>query len=219
MTERFRTSRTLIFDLDGTLSDPAVGIGRSINFALAAYGYDLISDSAVSQYIGPQLDQSFRSITGEQSAGAIAQLVAKYRERYSEIGYSENALYPGIPEALATLAQRGHPMGVCTSKRADFAEKILRLFGLRSNFAFVSGGDIGVSKEQQLGLLMANAAIDLDSTMIGDRAVDIQAAKFNGIASAGVLWGHGTHEELAGAGADRLLRNVEDLRSLGEHAA
>jgi phosphoglycolate phosphatase len=95
MNAQLRIPRTLIFDLDGTLSDPELGIGRSINFALATYGYDLIPDSAVSQYIGPPLNQTFRLITGEQADGAIAQLVAKYRERYSEIGFSENSLYPG----------------------------------------------------------------------------------------------------------------------------
>lgn len=213
------TPRTLIFDLDGTLSDPALGIGRSINFALTACGYEPIPQAAVSQYIGPQLDQAFRAITGQNAESVIAQLVAKYRERYAEIGFAENSLYLGIPEALAALARRGHSMGICTTKRLEFAEKILELFGLRSHFQFVSGGDFGGLKDQQLAQLLANRTIGSDSTMIGDRAFDIQAAKSNGLASVGVLWGHGTHAELAGAGAGRVLHRVEELLSLGEQLA
>src|SRR5262249_31487704 len=121
----------LIFDLDGTLSDPAVGIGRSINFALTELGYAPIDERDVSTYIGPPLDVSFRAITGAEAPDVIERLVAKYRERYTAVGYAENVLYPGIPEALRALCAAGQVLGVCTSKRIDYAERILELFGLR----------------------------------------------------------------------------------------
>src|SRR6185503_10304716 len=90
----------LLFDLDGTLSDPLVGIGRSINYALSHFGYPELPLSQLAVHVGPPLDQSFSAITGLGSATALDGFVAKYRERYGEIGYSENILYPGIPELL-----------------------------------------------------------------------------------------------------------------------
>lgn len=163
---------TLVFDLDGTLSDPADGILRSIHHALVAYGFAPLPSSAISQHIGPPLDQTFAAITGA-SADAVRELVATYRERYADVGYAENVLYPGIPEALAALVAQGCVLGVCTSKRADFAERILQLFGLRPSFAFVDGGDIGIPKAQQLQSLLATAAIGNGSVMIGDRSIDV----------------------------------------------
>lgn len=204
----------LVFDLDGTLSDPAVGIGRSINYALAHYGYATIADTEVSQFIGPPLDDSFESITGNSSRAHLAELVAKYRERYAGIGYAENVLYAGIPEALQSLRSAGIPIGLCTSKRVDFADSILQLFGLREHFEFLSGGDIGVHKRQQLAGLLAQQTISAQSIMIGDRAVDIEAAKSNALTSVGVLWGHGSLEELSAAGADSLLTSPHQLSAL-----
>lgn len=125
-------------------------------------------------------------------------------------------LYPGIPEALLALVRRGHRLGVCTSKRVDFAEQILELFGLRAYFQFVRGGDVGISKDQQLRELLRDGVAGTDATMIGDRAVDIFAARANDLNSVGVLWGHGSLEELSGAGADTLLHSVEELTSIGE---
>ena len=189
----------ILFDLDGTLSDPLVGIGRSINYALSHFGYPELPLSDLAVHVGPPLDQSFGIITGLTSSSALAGFVAKYRERYGEIGYSENILYPGIPEALHNLVGAGITLGVCTSKRADFAEKILELFGLRSYFSFVSGGEIGTHKWQQIHALLETGAITQSTVMVGDRAVDITAAHRNGLDAAGVLWGHGSREELEAA--------------------
>ena len=204
----------LVFDLDGTLSDPAVGIGRSINYALTHFGYPTISVDDVSRYIGPPLDVSFAAITGSASAEHVAELVFKYRERYADVGYSENLLYAGIPEALDALATAGVPMGLCTSKRVDFAESILQLFSLRQYFQFLSGGDIGVPKQHQLATLLAQQQISPTSIMVGDRAVDVESAKANGLQSVGVLWGHGSEEELTRAGPLRLLASPHQLVEL-----
>lgn len=204
----------LIFDLDGTISDPAVGIGRSINYALAAFGYPGIGQEAVSRHIGLPLDAIFRRIAPGASAATILALAAKYRERYGEVGYAENVVYPGVPGALEDLAAHGVQMGICTSKRADFAERILTLFQLRSYFGFVSAGEIGVCKDEQLRTLIEQGTVNHGAVMIGDRAVDITAARANGLWSIGVLWGHGSREELLEAAPDQLLECPMELKRL-----
>ncbi|MCX7173508.1 MAG: HAD hydrolase-like protein [Proteobacteria bacterium] len=207
-------SSFLVFDLDGTISDPAVGIGRSINYALEHHGYPTIAETEVPQFIGPPLDNSFALITGNSSPDHLAALVSKYRERYADVGYAENILYSGVPEALEVLASAGVAIGLCTSKRVDFAESILGLFGLRRHFRFLSGGEIGVHKRQQLAALLSDRTISPASIMIGDRAVDIEAARSNGLGSVGVLWGHGSVEELTAAGPGTLLAFPHELVAL-----
>jgi phosphoglycolate phosphatase len=206
--------QSLIFDLDGTISDPTVGIGRSINYALGAFGYREIGEAEVSQHIGPPLDAVFRRVASGASDATILAMVTKYRERYGEVGYAENLVYPGIPDALEHLASQGIVMAICTSKRVDFAERILTLFHLRSYFAVVCGGDIGVRKGKQLQTLIEHETVDRGAAMIGDRAVDITAARANGLRAIGVLWGHGSREELVGAFPDRLLESPVQLKTL-----
>lgn len=203
-----------VFDLDGTLSDPAEGIGKCFDHALLRFGHAPLQPGQVSSVIGPPLDSGFRAVTGCTDPAHVAALVAAYRERYATVGYAENLLYPGIPEVLAELQARGQRMGVCSSKRVDFCEQILALFGLRQHFEFVSGGDVGIPKAWQLGTLLAQGAIGPDATMIGDRAVDIEAAQAHGLASVGVLWGHGSRAELQAAGAPRLLQAPPELLAL-----
>jgi len=204
----------LIFDLDGTLSDPVVGIGRSLNYALEAFGCRGLTAGEVSRYVGPPLDWAFRQLVPDASHDTVLALVAKYRERYSDVGYAENTLYPGIADALATLSSAGVQMGVCTSKRREFAERILELFSLRQHFVFVNGGDVGVGKGDQLRALLDQGTVGPASTMIGDRAVDIEAARTNRLGAVGVLWGHGTRAELLRAVPDRLLESPMELAGL-----
>lgn len=204
----------LVFDLDGTISDPAVGIERSINYALSHFGYPSLTPNQVAGYIGPPLDETFIAVTSNSSPDEIAALVSKYRERYAEVGYSENVLYPGIREALAALASSSTQMGVCTSKRADFADRILKLFEIRDYFEFVDGGDVGVRKEQQLAALVAKGAISPSTYVIGDRAVDVHAARANGAKSVAVLWGYGSLLELQSAQPDLILQTPRELTQL-----
>lgn len=168
-------------------------------------------DVVVFDLDGTPIDQAFSSITGVESESELRALVDKYRERYADVGYSENELYPGIPEAIESLAEAAIPLGVCTSKRVDFAERILAMFGLRSYFGFVSGGDIGVHKWQQLESLSAQNRVSRSSVMVGDRAVDLIAARRNGLQSAGVLWGHGSRAELEAERPDYLIASPSDL--------
>ncbi len=188
----------LVFDLDGTISDPKDGIVRSVNFALESHGFEHRSENEICTFIGPPLDVAFSSLTESSDSKLISSLIAKYRERYSDIGYSENSLYNGITEALKVLSStQGIKLGICTSKRVDFAERILELFSLRQHFSFVNGGDVGIEKWQQLGSLIEQGEISHQSVMIGDRYVDLTAAHKNHLKSAGVLWGYGSHTELS----------------------
>lgn len=158
----------LVFDLDGTISDPKDGIVRSLNFALEAFGFEQRTEKELCTFIGPPLGVSFSSLTGSSDTVLINSLVAKYRERYSDVGYAENSLYSGIPEVLANLStNKGLKLGICTSKRANFAERILELFSLRHHFCFVNGGDVGIEKWQQLASLLEQGEINKKSAMIG----------------------------------------------------
>ncbi|MEC5384801.1 HAD hydrolase-like protein [Uliginosibacterium sp. H3] len=204
----------LLFDLDGTISDPIEGIGRSINYALEHYGYAPLLRDAQSPWIGPPLFHSFRAYTGRDDEAHLHELVAKYRERYADVGYAENTIYPGIAEALQALADTGVPMAVCTSKRADFAQRILELFGIARHFSFVDGGDIHIEKWEQMAKLRERGIVTEHALMIGDREFDMLAAHRNGLSAAGVLWGYGSREELAAHAPAHLLAATAELHAL-----
>ena len=207
-------ARIVVFDLDGTISDPLLGFGRSINHALRLQGLPERAPADLARFIGPPLDESAVELTGSADPAAHARLIADYRQRYGETGYAENTLYDGIPAVLRALRDSGATLGLCTSKRADFAERILGLFDLRELFAFVSGGDIGVHKWQQLQALREAGAVDGDSVMVGDRAVDVTAAHRNGLHACGVLWGFGSLDELQAERPRHIAEKPEDLLGL-----
>lgn len=209
-----RKYSSLVFDLDGTISDPSLGIYRCMNYALTVHDLPEVSRQQVHKQIGPPLEEIFLHFCPHAEEPLIISLVNAYRDRYAQMGYAENTLYSGIVDVLGLLFEQGIPMGVCTSKRADFAEKILERFGLRQFFSFVDGGDIGIKKRDQLAGLISANRIDTSAVMIGDRAVDVLAAKVNNIASAGVLWGFGDQEEIKGADPDHILSEVANLTSL-----
>lgn len=172
---------------------------------MTLHGYPEVAAELITAEIGPPLDEIFIKYLPEVEPTVITSLISTYRERYAEVGYSENELYPGVSNALRDLTDRGVRLGVCTSKRKDFAEKILSLFGLIPHFSFIDGGDIGIKKREQLAGLIQSGTIDQSAIMIGDREVDISAAKANGLRSIGVLWGFGDINELSRAGADIIL--------------
>lgn len=202
---------TLVLDLDGTISDPSLGITRCFNHALKSHGHPTLSENIIAREIGPPLDETFLKLAPGINASDVTSLVSVYRERYSDIGYSENTVYPEIPLALDKLKDSGLSLGVCTSKRRDFAERILSLFGLIEYFDFVNGGDIGITKGSQLAGLLDSGAIDKLAIMVGDRSIDIESAKENGLRSIGVLWGFGDYEELSEASPLCILKKVVEL--------
>ena len=202
---------TLVLDLDGTISDPSLGITRCFNHALKSHGFSMLSNSAIAREIGPPLDETFIKLAPGISTSDVTSLVSTYRDRYSDIGFSENTVYPKIPLVLEKLKNSDLSLGVCTSKRRDFAEKILSLFGLRDYFDFVNGGDIGVTKGSQLAGLIDSRVIDNQAIMVGDRSIDIESAKENGLRSIGVLWGFGDYKELSEASPSCILKKVTEL--------
>jgi len=205
----------LIFDLDGTISDPKDGIVRSLNYALVNHGFASQDESQLTTYIGPPLDSAFKAITKSDNAALISSLVDSYRERYADVGFSENILYDGIPKVLGQLsAVSGITLSICTSKRVDFAERILDMFDLRHLFSFVNGGDVGIEKWQQLQSLKQQGDISHKSLMIGDRYIDLTAAHKNGLPSAGVLWGYGSLDELKEHEPAHIFSNPSELLSL-----
>lgn len=204
----------LIFDLDGTISDPKEGITKSINYALQENGFEQRPEDDLATYIGPPLDETFQILCCSSDFTLIEKLVRSYRERYAETGYRENVLYSNIAETIQNLYDNNIPLGVCTSKPERFARPILDMFQLSHFFQFVSGGDVGIKKSQQLSQLLSEGTINRQSIMIGDRNVDLSAARINGLKSAAVLWGHGSREELEAEQPDFILKEVHELRNL-----
>jgi phosphoglycolate phosphatase len=188
---------SLIFDLDGTLTNPLTGIVRCMNYALSSHDHQVKSEQEIRPYIGPPLEVALSDLSGSTDEAHIKELVTTYRERYGELGYSENVVYDGIYELLDTLQGQGFRMGVCTSKFEKYAIKVLEEFKLSKYFTFVSGsGAYGTTKSDQLrDLLDAKVALD-SSLMIGDRYIDLTSGHSVGLRCAGVLWGYGSLEEL-----------------------
>lgn len=212
--------RISFFDLDGTLTDPQVGITTCIAQALRQLQHDVPTQEALNGWIGPPLFDSFRDYLGSEPLAHDA--LKHYRARFATVGLFENTMYPGIQTMLADVARAGSTMYVVTSKPRVFAERIVQHFGIASCFAAVYGSELD-GRLTDKGELIAHAMHEESAeaeqvTMIGDRRHDIAGAKMNAVNSVGVLWGFGSREELRSAGADHLCARVADLpRQLGEH--
>ncbi|NKB33995.1 MAG: HAD hydrolase-like protein [Pseudomonadales bacterium] len=201
----------LIFDLDGTLSDPKLGVVRCMNYALSSFDYAPRGEDEIAQYIGPPLEETIQKLTGSQDEQHIDEMIVRYRERYFEIGYTENELYPNIEEMLSVLKNNNLAMGVCTSKHQTAAEKILERFEITKYFEFIDGPTEKTIKAKQLEKLLGANTISKNSIMIGDRSVDLIAAKSNGLAKAGVLWGYGTSDELNAEDPEYVFSSPREL--------
>ena len=196
------TYTTLLFDLDGTLTDSAPGIIGCTRHALEIMHRP--EPENIMRFIGPPLIDSFRDFCGmtEQDAKEAVRL---YRERYADVGLFENAVYSGVPEMLERLRGAGFRMAVATSKPEVFAVRILDKFGLSRYFDFIGGGELnGVrnDKHEVIEYVLENlGSPDRDTVlMIGDRSHDVIGAHKSGIRCLGALWGYGSREELSGCG-------------------
>ena len=207
---------TLLFDLDGTLSDNYEGISRCIRHALARVGAPEPDAATLRACVGPPLRESLAHLLPAPDAAAIDAALAAYRERFRDVGWRENAVYEGVPEALAALAGTGARMLVCTSKPEVYATRIVAHFGLDAYVSRVYGADLAGALDDKRALLAHLVATErLDASraiMIGDRHHDVRAARANGARAVGVLWGYGTAAELAGA--ERLLARPAELGTL-----
>jgi phosphoglycolate phosphatase len=192
---------TLLFDLDGTLIDSAVGIGRCVVHAMQRLGEPVPDEAALRRWIGPPLRASFGPLLGD--AQRTERAVALYRERFDEVGWSEHSIYPGIEDAVRALHAAGHRLAVVTAKNQPHAERIVAHLPFGGLFETVSGashdGRIG-EKPELIAVALERMNIPPASCwMIGDRHMDIDGARHHGMRSVGVLWGFGDADELAEA--------------------
>lgn len=207
----------MLFDLDGTLTDPREGILACIRHALSALEIESPPDTELERFIGPPLKASFLKILGGD-AGRAETAVRLYRERFTEHGLYENRVYDDIPESLAALQASGATLYVATSKPQVFAERILEHFGLARHFQAIYGSALDGSLSDKADLIrhvLVTARLPAASAlMVGDREHDILGARANAVAAVGVLWGYGSREELQSAGATHLLKSPAELPDL-----
>jgi phosphoglycolate phosphatase len=205
----------LLIDLDGTLTDPFPGITRCIQHALVSLGRPVPSAFELRWCVGPPLKKSLATLLGSQHEHLADVALAKYRERFGSVGLFENDVYPGIDGALDELRRCGHSLRVATSKPTVFAKRIIDHFGLTKYFCSVEGSELDGERSDKALLiahiLQRDAIVPTDAVMIGDREHDIVAARLNGIAGLGVLWGYGSKEELDAAGAYACIVSPRDL--------
>lgn len=212
---RRRPGRALLVDLDGTLTDNFDGISRSILHALARMGVPAPEADALRTCVGPPLRSSFARLLATDDAARIELAIAHYRSRYAETGWRENVVYAGIAGILAELAAAGMTLVLCTSKPQPYAERIVAHFGLAPHLAAIYGADLDGTRDDKAALiahLLARERLDArDCAMVGDREHDIRGARANGVRAVGVLWGYGSRDELARAGADAIVATPRDL--------
>jgi len=205
----------LLFDLDGTLTDPAPGIVACLEHALHAMGASPPADPNLTRFIGPPLREAFRELLGTSGGQEIDDAIAHYRERFADVGLFENTVYPGIPRVLSELVEAGHELRVATSKPHVFAERILDHFELRSFFPRVYGSELTGERTDKADLIqhvLETESIEPGrACMIGDRLHDVVGAQRHGVLSIGVLWGFGDRLEMEEAAPNKIVESVYDL--------
>ena len=207
---------TLLFDLDGTLTDSTEGIVKCIEYALAKMGYEMPEDT--NKFLGPPLYQSFAEFCG-MNEEQVNEAVKIFRERYSTVGLFENRVYDGIPEMLDRLKKGGKRIMVATSKPEVYAVRIFEKFGLAQYFEIVGGANINGTrnyKHEVIEYVLAKADItDRNRVlMIGDRKQDVDGAHKTGLKCMGILWGFGSIEELTEAGADYIAHTPDEAADM-----
>lgn len=212
--------KAVLFDLDGTLTDPFVGISSSMQYALEKMGRPIPLAEELRRYIGPPLQVTLPLLLASDDPALAEQALGHYRERYSGPGKFENELIPGILEAVQAIAGQGHLLAVATSKLESYSVDIVEHFGLMPYFKAVHGSRLDGSNANKADLIrhiVATEGLDPALTvMIGDRLHDVHGASANGIKTIGVLWGFGDREELEEAGAARIAADPQELPGLIE---
>jgi len=207
----------ILFDLDGTLTDPMTGITKSVQYALARFGIKVNDLRELLGFIGPPLKGSFQNFYGFSDTQAN-EAVEIYREYFSKTGLFENEIYPGIPQLLKTLTEQGKKLYLATSKPTVFATQILEHFSISQYFSFVGGSLLSgerVEKEDVIHYVLEENKIKKETAvMIGDRSFDIEGAKACGLSSIGVLYGYGNRDEFLKA--DAVAESVDELGTLLE---
>ncbi|MBB6452720.1 phosphoglycolate phosphatase [Salirhabdus euzebyi] len=210
-----RKYSVVLFDLDGTLSDPKIGITKSVQYALSKMGIEEKSLEKLESFIGPPLHESFASIYGFRST-EVDRAIKYYRERFKEKGMYENTLYAGIENLLKSLKEMDYTLAVATSKPTIFSEQILEYFKIKSHFDLIVGSNLDgthSAKTEIIQYLLEHFQIIPPSEfiMIGDRKHDIIGATNTNIHSIGVTYGYGSTEELTEAHPTYLVHAVHDI--------
>ena len=208
----------ILFDLDGTVTDPMIGITKSVRYALNKFGIEVEDLNNLCKFIGPPLKDSFMNFYNFTEEDAL-KAISYYREYFSTNGLYENTVYENFEDMLIALKNDGKPLIIATSKPTVFAEKILEHFNLKKYFDFISGSNLDNTRTKKADVIsyaleqqMINNMSEI--IMIGDREHDIIGAKALNIESIGVLHGYGSYEELSSSGADYIVKDVSELKSL-----
>ncbi len=219
LNKNWNEKECILFDLDGTLTDPGIGITNSVMHALKRYGIEVADRSELYRFIGPPLSQSFERFYGFSKEEAV-RAVDVYREYFSVKGLFENLVYPGIEDLLKTLKAQGKTICLATSKPEIYAKQILEHFNLDQYFDVISGSLLSGERTNKAEVITwamkclkeDGKAFEVDQmVMIGDREHDVIGAHKNVMDVIGVLFGYGDAEELSKAGADGLAETVGDL--------
>jgi len=206
----------VLFDLDGTLTNPEIGITNCVMYALGKFGIKVEDRKTLHPFIGPPLMYSFQEFYGLSEADS--ELAVKYyRERFSVKGLYENEVYEGIVELLETLKTNGKTLVLATSKPEEYTIQILKHFHLYDYFDYIAGATMDGSRGEKADVIRYALEISgitnrFDAVMVGDRNYDVLGAKENGIDSVGVLYGFGDYSELVDAGANYIAETVEDIK-------
>lgn len=210
--------KNLMFDLDGTLTDPAEGITNSIAYALRKMDIPVPSFEVLCRHIGPPLAKSLCEHYDLTEEGGLHAL-ALYREYFGDRGIFENKVYDGIPELLLEMKAQGRRIYMATSKPEPYAIRIAEHFGFAKYFDRIAGSTMTEERTRKADVIAYLAELEgfdpaVDTLMIGDREHDVLGAKEHGSPCAAVLYGYGSREELEGAGATYTVKTVAELREL-----
>ncbi|MCF8564015.1 HAD hydrolase-like protein [Alicyclobacillus tolerans] len=207
--------KSILFDLDGTLTDPQEGIIKSVRYALEQEGFPSHKDADLTFVIGPPLDESFAKLAGTADPAVTRRLVDRYRERFSPIGIFENRLFDEVPSVLEQLVADGAQLYVATSKPTVYAARIVRHFELQDFFTAVVGSELNGERSKK-GEVIAHLLNTYDvnpqsAVMVGDRSHDVIGARENNLQAVGVLYGYGSERELTEAKAACLAASPADV--------
>lgn len=211
----------ILFDLDGTITDPFEGISKSIIYAVNSMGITVNDPESLKCFIGPPLFQQFKDFFGFDDKKA-ENAVKEYRRRYSETGWKECTLIDGIEQLLKNLKKKGYVLAVATSKPEIFAKKIFDYFDLSDYFDFIGGAQLEHTGRNEKADIIAYVLEELKIAdkpsviMVGDRYHDIEGARANGIKSLAVLCGYGCLEEFKEHKADFIADNMEEAEKIIE---